>query len=121
MSELLQFMYQGHVNVKQSELQVFMTIAETLQIKGLATSNQNHNDDSQQQTMKNSADSNYNQFNQNNSVNNNGRSQHQNHYNSVMGNHVENHRQTTSTPLSSSSSVDNHSMKGKKMTWIIKS
>jgi hypothetical protein len=38
MNELLQFMYQGEVNVKQSELQQFMKIAETLQIKGLTTS-----------------------------------------------------------------------------------
>lgn len=37
-SNLLQFMYQGSVNVKQSELQAFMKIAETLQIKGLTTS-----------------------------------------------------------------------------------
>ena len=37
MSELLQFMYQGEVNVKHAELQQFMKIAETLQIKGLTT------------------------------------------------------------------------------------
>lgn len=43
MSELLQFMYQGEVNVKQAELQQFMSIAESLQIKGLAT-NTNCND-----------------------------------------------------------------------------
>lgn len=39
MSELLQFMYQGEVNVKHSELSTFMKIAETLQIKGLTTTN----------------------------------------------------------------------------------
>lgn len=38
MSELLQFMYQGVVNVKHTELSSFMKIAQTLQIKGLATS-----------------------------------------------------------------------------------
>lgn len=38
MSELLQFMYQGEVNVKHTELSSFMKIAETLQIKGLTTS-----------------------------------------------------------------------------------
>lgn len=37
-SNLLEFMYQGSVNVKQVELQAFMKIAETLQIKGLTTS-----------------------------------------------------------------------------------
>lgn len=37
MSELLQFMYQGEVNVKHTELPTFMKIAETLQIKGLTT------------------------------------------------------------------------------------
>ncbi|XP_055679827.1 sex determination protein fruitless [Lutzomyia longipalpis] len=37
MSELLQFMYQGEVNVKHTELSSFMKIAETLQIKGLTT------------------------------------------------------------------------------------
>lgn len=38
-SNLLEFMYIGSVNVKQSELQAFMKIAETLQIKGLTTTN----------------------------------------------------------------------------------
>lgn len=38
MMELLQFMYQGVVNVKHAELSSFMKIAQTLQIKGLATS-----------------------------------------------------------------------------------
>lgn len=37
-SNLLEFMYKGLVNVKQEELQAFMKIAETLQIKGLTTS-----------------------------------------------------------------------------------
>lgn len=40
MSELLQFMYQGVVNVKHTDLPSFMKIAQTLQIKGLATSAQ---------------------------------------------------------------------------------
>lgn len=38
MTELLQFMYQGVVNVKHTELNSFMKIAQQLQIKGLATS-----------------------------------------------------------------------------------
>lgn len=37
-SNLLEFMYQGSVNVKQEQLKEFMSIAETLQIKGLTTS-----------------------------------------------------------------------------------
>ncbi|XP_053682331.1 broad-complex core protein isoforms 1/2/3/4/5 isoform X1 [Sabethes cyaneus] len=41
MQELLQFMYQGEVNVKHTELQSFMKIAETLQIKGLTASHKN--------------------------------------------------------------------------------
>ncbi|XP_055605507.1 protein abrupt-like [Uranotaenia lowii] len=44
MQELLQFMYQGEVNVKHSELQSFMKIAETLQIKGLTASHKNDRD-----------------------------------------------------------------------------
>uniref|UniRef100_A0A336MXQ4 CSON005912 protein n=1 Tax=Culicoides sonorensis TaxID=179676 RepID=A0A336MXQ4_CULSO len=43
MSELLQFMYQGEVNVKHTELPTFMKIAETLQIKGLTTPSQKPN------------------------------------------------------------------------------
>ena len=43
MTELLQFMYQGEVNVKHTELQSFMKIAETLQIKGLTTSQKSNN------------------------------------------------------------------------------
>lgn len=41
MTELLQFMYQGVVNVKHTELNSFMKIAQQLQIKGLATSSTN--------------------------------------------------------------------------------
>ncbi|KAH8279011.1 hypothetical protein KR018_012280 [Drosophila ironensis] len=37
MLELLEFMYQGVVNVKHTELQSFMKIGQLLQIKGLAT------------------------------------------------------------------------------------
>lgn len=37
MCELLEFMYQGVVNVKHTELQAFMKIGQLLQIKGLAT------------------------------------------------------------------------------------
>lgn len=40
MSELLQFMYQGVVNVKHTDLGCFMKIAQALQIKGLTTSMQ---------------------------------------------------------------------------------
>lgn len=46
MEKLLQFMYQGEVNVKHTELQSFMKIAETLQIKGLTTSSQNKSQNS---------------------------------------------------------------------------
>lgn len=37
-TNLLEFMYQGSVNIKQVELQAFMKIAEALQVKGLTTS-----------------------------------------------------------------------------------
>lgn len=40
MSELLQFMYEGKVNVKHTDLGCFMKIAQALQIKGLTTSMQ---------------------------------------------------------------------------------
>lgn len=43
MTELLQFMYQGVVNVKHAELSQFMKIAQALQIKGLAMSTTNNN------------------------------------------------------------------------------
>ena len=39
MKELIQFMYKGEVNVKQTELTKFMKIAESLKIKGLTTFN----------------------------------------------------------------------------------
>lgn len=107
MAELLQFMYQGEVNVKQAELQQFMSIAESLQIKGLAA-NTNSNSSNNSQPVKTSDPTNsYNQFH----ANNVSRNHNQHHFNSG-GNHAENHRQTTSTPLSTTSSADNQSMKG---------
>lgn len=121
MSELLQFMYQGEVNVKQSELQAFMTIAENLQIKGLATnSNSNVSNNVNQTKTSDSVNSSYNQFHHNG--NNNGRNHNQTHYNSAgnSGNQMENHRQNTSTPSSVSSSVDNHSIKGENCANLCK-
>jgi BTB/POZ domain len=108
MAELLQFMYQGEVNVKQAELQSFMSIAESLQIKGLATSTSaGSNNNSQMRASEAVNSSSYSQFQANNVARN-----HNQHFNSG-GNHAENHRQTTSTPLSTSSSVDNNQpMKG---------
>lgn len=113
MSELLQFMYQGEVNVKQAELQSFMAIAESLQIKGLATSTNNSNNNNQNgansQPVRASdpVNSSYSQFHANNVP----RNHIQHHFNSG-GNQMENHRKTTSTPLSTTSSADNQSMKG---------
>lgn len=123
MSELLQFMYQGEVNVKQAELQSFMSIAESLQIKGLATNSNSSNNGG---TMKgtdpinsSSTTSSFSQFHSNNAgVQRNHHHQHQ--FNSG-GNHTENHRQTTSTPLSTTSSSENHamqaSMKGREFSF----
>lgn len=58
MSELLQFMYEGQVNVKHSDLATFMKIAETLQIKGLTTTlkspSPSHNNNQSSLTSKNS-------------------------------------------------------------------
>ncbi|XP_070500662.1 longitudinals lacking protein, isoforms H/M/V-like isoform X4 [Chironomus tepperi] len=142
MSELLQFMYQGEVNVKQAELQAFMSIAESLQIKGLATNSGNSNSNNGTNNNNNNSTSNgnnstmrssdamnssYSQFHSNNvsgggggggsTANNTGvhRNHNQHQFNSA-GNHTENHRQTTSTPLSTTSSIDcgNHSIKGGK-------
>lgn len=109
MSELLQFMYQGEVNVKQAELQSFMSIAESLQIKGLATSS-NSNNNSQATKTPDPVNLPFSQFHANNAP----RNHNQHHFHSG-GNHVEHHRQTTSTPLSTTSSVDNHSLKGKTL------
>ena len=115
MSELLQFMYQGEVNVKQAELQSFMSIAESLQIKGLATSTNNNinsvssGNSTQSVRTSDPTNSSYGQFHANNGPRNH--SQH--HFNSGA-NQTENHRQATSTPLSTTSSVDNQSMKGNK-------
>lgn len=132
MSELLQFMYQGEVNVKQVELQTFMSIAESLQIKGLATNNNNNNSNNSNSHNNNSTmksneamNSSYSQFHANNSSNASGSAsascagvqRNHNQFNSG-GNHAENHRQTT-TPLSTTSSIDgNHTMKGKKKTTM---
>lgn len=135
MSELLQFMYQGEVNVKQAELQAFMSIAESLQIKGLATStsnggnnnNNNTSGSSSNSTVKGSdpMNSSYSQFHSNNGAGNaNGgvqRNHNQHQFNSG-GNHAENHRQTTSTPLSTTSSIDgNHhaTMKGMRANFSL--
>jgi hypothetical protein len=120
MSELLQFMYQGEVNVKQAELQAFMSIAESLQIKGLATNSTNSSSGGGNSSAMKGSDpmnSSYSQFHSNNGGNVNGgvqRNHNQHQFNSG-GNHTENHRQTTSTPLSTTSSIDgNHhaTMKG---------
>lgn len=35
---LLEFIYLGKTNVRQTELKIFMDVAESLQIKGLSTS-----------------------------------------------------------------------------------
>lgn len=118
MSELLQFMYQGEVNVKQAELQSFMSIAESLQIKGLATSTNNNNSNcNSTQSMRTSdpANSTYNQFH----TDNVSRNHNQHHFNSGA-NQTENHRQTTSTPLSTTSSVDNQSIKGDNLNLFAK-
>lgn len=107
MSELLQFMYQGEVNVKQAELQAFMSIAESLQIKGLATNTTNNNSQTLRAPDAANATS-YSQFQANNVVRN-----HNQHQFNSGGNQSENHRPTTSTPLSTTSSVDNNqSLKG---------
>jgi hypothetical protein len=133
MSELLQFMYQGEVNVKQAELQAFMSIAESLQIKGLATNNNGSSHNNNQTSTNNniskeSMNSSYSQFHMNaaNAASNNSgvqRNQHNQHQFNSGGNHTENHRQTTSTPLSSTSSIDgsHSSMKGNEYKIFINS
>ncbi|XP_055523473.1 broad-complex core protein isoforms 1/2/3/4/5 isoform X1 [Wyeomyia smithii] len=67
MQELLQFMYQGEVNVKHTELQSFMKIAETLQIKGLTASHKNDRS-STPQSQPAPAHSNNNNNNNNNQI-----------------------------------------------------
>lgn len=98
-------MYQGEVNVKQAELQAFMSIAESLQIKGLATNTTNNNSQPLRASEAASSTS-YSQFQANNVVRNHNQQQ----FNSGA-NQSENNRPATSTPLSTSS-VDNQSTKG---------
>lgn len=107
MTELLQFIYTGEVNVKQAELQAFMGIAESLQIKGLATNSATTN----QSKNSDTSNSSYSQFNANNAggVQRNHNNQHQF---SSGTNHSENNRQISSTPLSNVSSGETHQMKG---------
>lgn len=109
MSELLQFMYQGEVNVKQAELQSFMSIAESLQIKGLANSSNSNvsggGTTKATDPINSSPMSSFSQFHANNAGVQ--RNHHQHQFNSG-GNHTENHRQTASTPLSTTSSLENH-------------
>lgn len=106
-------MYQGEVNVKQAELQSFMSIAESLQIKGLAnSSNSNVGGGSIMKgtdPINSSTMSSFSQFHTNNAGVQ--RNHHQHQFNSG-GNHTENHRQTTSTPLSTASSLENHATQG---------
>lgn len=109
MSELLQFMYQGEVNVKQAELQSFMGIAESLQIKGLATSG-NGGAAKNTDAINSTSTSSFNQFHSNAGFTRN----HPQHQLNSLGNNNENHRQTTSTPLSTASSLDNNSTMGLK-------
>lgn len=40
LSAMLHFMYQGEVNIKQEDIASFLKVAETLQIKGLTTENE---------------------------------------------------------------------------------
>lgn len=72
MCELLQFMYQGEVNVRHKDLQSFMKVAESLQIKGLTNQssaairseecnyNQNHSVHSQKSSSNNRQEPNCN-------------------------------------------------------------
>lgn len=55
-SNLLQFIYIGSVNIEQTELQEFMRIAETLQIKGLSTSAQDCSDKSNEDEIVEAAE-----------------------------------------------------------------
>ncbi|KQS52515.1 uncharacterized protein LOC6555178 isoform X2 [Drosophila erecta] len=79
MMELLEFMYQGVVNVKHTELQSFMKIGQLLQIKGLAT-NSNSSPGSSVSEKSSSQPpaeepSNNNHHSSNNSSNNNSKSE----------------------------------------------
>ena len=114
MSELLQFIYQGEVNVKQTELQSFMSIAETLQIKGLAANNTM----ASSQGMKN-LDHMINSFHSNNNGgggcgggSGSGSNMNQRSQNSFS---LESQRPTSSTPLSNYSSIDNYKINSGKI------
>ncbi|XP_017088706.2 broad-complex core protein isoforms 1/2/3/4/5 isoform X2 [Drosophila bipectinata] len=104
MLELLEFMYQGVVNVKHTELQSFMKIGQLLQIKGLATNSSpgsSASDKSASQTQaeespnSNSNNSNTPQAhsNHNSSVNSNNNSKSEADHNDTKG---QSHSRTTS-------------------------
>ncbi|XP_022212173.2 modifier of mdg4 isoform X2 [Drosophila obscura] len=97
MLELLEFMYQGVVNVKHTELQSFMKIGQLLQIKGLAT-NSNASPASSASEKSASQPPNHGQGDESSSLSNT-------HNNSHSNNH---HNSSNSTANNSSSSNSNN-------------
>ncbi|XP_033235579.1 uncharacterized protein DDB_G0283357 isoform X2 [Drosophila pseudoobscura] len=107
MLELLEFMYQGVVNVKHTELQSFMKIGQLLQIKGLAT-NSNSSPASSASEKSASQPPSHGQAEEsspNNTHNNSHSNSHHNSSNSA--NSVANNNSNNITNNSSSSSSSN--------------
>ncbi|XP_026840516.1 broad-complex core protein isoforms 1/2/3/4/5 isoform X2 [Drosophila persimilis] len=107
MLELLEFMYQGVVNVKHTELQSFMKIGQLLQIKGLAT-NSNSSPASSASEKSASQPPNHGQAEESSPSNAHNNSHSNSHHNSSnSANSTANNNSNNITNNSSSSSTSN--------------
>ncbi|XP_034660153.1 protein abrupt isoform X3 [Drosophila subobscura] len=111
MLELLEFMYQGVVNVKHTELQSFMKIGQLLQIKGLAT-NSNSSPTSSASEKSASQAPNHGQGDESTLGNSHNNSHSSNHHNtSNSTNNTANNNSSSNNITNNSSSSSNSNSK----------